>query len=100
MNDERRGFQRHQILAEVIVTDVRSGLSLKGHTGDLSTSGCFIDMLNTLPHGAEIRIKVLRDEDTFTALGVVKSSIPKMGMGIAFTLVESSQADVLRRWLS
>jgi hypothetical protein len=97
--NERRGSQRHHFGARVILTDVRAGVNLEGGTGDLSRSGCFVEMLNTLPQGAEIRIRILREDDEFTALGIVTSSIPKLGMGITFTTVEPSQADVLQKWL-
>jgi hypothetical protein len=98
--NERRGSQRHHFGARVILTDVRAGVNLEGRTGDLSRNGCFVEMLNTLPQGAEIRIRIiLREDDEFTAAGIVTSSIQKLGMGITFTTVDPGQADVLRKWL-
>lgn len=57
-------------------------------------------MLNPSPAGTEIRITISHGSDMFTALGNVIFVSANMGMGVAFTTIDSVQLKVLNKWLS
>ena len=53
-----------------------------------------------LPVGAEVRLCISHHDATFTALGVVASCQPNMGMGVRFTNVQLDQHATLDKWLA
>jgi hypothetical protein len=100
MGSERRRAPRYQFIADAEVTEIASSTKLNAKTGDLSLGGCFLDMLNPPPEGTEIRVKISVSSTSFAALGRVVFVFPNLGMGVAFTIVESNQLAVLQKWLS
>jgi len=53
-----------------------------------------------LPVGTEVRLCISHHDTTFTALGVVASCQPNMGMGVRFADVQLDQHAVLDKWLA
>lgn len=100
MGSERRRAPRYQFIAEAEVVEIESGTKFKAKTGDLSIGGCFLDTLNPSPEGTEIRVTILRESSTFTALGRVVFVFPNLGMGVAFTSSVASQTAILEGWLA
>jgi len=66
----------------------------------LSMGGCFLDMVNPLPEGTEIRVTAHHASASFTAVGRVVFVFPDAGMGVIFTNVEEDQFAVLRKWFA
>jgi hypothetical protein len=97
---ERRRALRFPFIADAQVVEIASETKLNARTSDLSTGGCFLDMLNPSPAGSEIRVTISHGGCTFTALGRVVFIAPNMGMGVAFTTIENDQLEVLNNWLS
>jgi hypothetical protein len=62
--------------------------------------GCFLDMVNPLPEGTEIRVTVHHAGASFTALGKVVFVFPNTGMGVVFTKVDEDPLAILRKWLA
>ena len=100
MNSERRGALRYPFIAEAEVTETASSTKLSARTSDLSSGGCFLDMLNPSPEGTEIRVRISHASATFTAVGRVVFVVPNMGMGVVFSSVEDNQLAVLEGWFS
>jgi len=100
MDLERRRAPRYPFIAEAEVTEIASGTKLSARTSDVSSGGCFLDMLNPSPEGTEIRVRISHASTTFTVLGRVVFVFPNMGMGVVFTSVEDNQLAVLQEWLS
>jgi hypothetical protein len=59
-----------------------------------------MDMVNPLPLGTTVKIKLLHHEQTFDATGRVVYSQPNMGMGVAFDEIGVDQVVTLEKWLS
>ncbi len=97
---DRRSAPRFAFIAEAQVIEILSDTKLRAQTSDFSSGGCFLDMLNPSPMGTEIRITISHGGDKFTAIGKVIFVSPNMGMGVAFTTIESAQLQVLNKWLS
>jgi len=88
MGSERRRFPRYPFVADTEITDIASNTRLGGRSGDLSMGGCFLDMVNPLPEGTEIRVTAHHASASFTAVGRVVFVFPNAGMGVIFTNVE------------
>jgi Ribonuclease G/E len=97
---ERRRSPRYPFIAAVEVVELASGTKLRARTSDLSIGGCFLDMPNPSPRGTEIHVRISHAGGIFTARGRVVFVVPNMGMGVAFTNVDGSQAAVLQDWLT
>jgi hypothetical protein len=100
MDSDRRRAPRYRFIADAEITETASDTKLHAQTSDLSSGGCFLDMLNPSPRGTEIRVTISHADAVFSTLGKVAFVIPNMGMGVAFTIVEGNQITVLQKWLS
>ena len=100
MDSERRQAPRYPFIAEAEVTEISSDTRLVAKTGDLSISGCFLDMLNPTPQGTDVRVKILHENTTFIARGKVVFILPNMGMGVMFTSIEHDHQAILQKWIA
>jgi hypothetical protein len=97
---ERRSAPRHAMVLAAEVVELPRGAKLSARTSDISRTGCYIDTLNPIPQGSEVRLRLTHHEDTFVALGRVVYVSYGLGMGIAFVKVEDEQSARLDRWFS
>ena len=97
---ERRNFPRYAFSAagEVVylVTDTR----LNGRVSDLGGGGCYVDTINPFPVGADVKIRINRDNAAFLAQARVVYSSGGMGMALMFTKIEPERQQVLEKWLA
>lgn len=97
---ERRSAPRHTMILAAEVVECASGARLSARTADISRTGCYIDTLNPVPQGSEIRLRITHGAEIFEALGRVVYVSYGLGMGIAFINVEAEQLARLDRWFS
>jgi hypothetical protein len=97
---ERRSAPRHAMVLAAEVVELPRGAKLSARTSDISRTGCYVDTLNPVPQGSEVRVRLTHHEDTFVALGRVVYVSYGLGMGIAFVKVEDEQLARLDRWFS
>jgi len=97
---ERRSAPRHAMVLAAEVVELPRGAKLSARTSDISRTGCYVDTLNPVPQGSEVRLRLTHHEDTFVALGRVVYVSYGLGMGIAFVKVEDEQLARLDRWFS
>jgi hypothetical protein len=97
---ERRSAPRHAMVLAAEVVELPRGAKLSARTSDISRTGCYIDTLNPIPQGSEVRLRLTHHEDIFVALGRVVYVSYGLGMGIAFVKVEDEQLARLDRWFS
>ena len=100
MHTERRRTPRYELVANAEVVELQTDTHFKARTSDVSLLGCYVNSVNWLPAGTEIRLRVTRDDSTFAALGTVVRSAPAMGMGVQFSVVELDQRAILKKWLT
>lgn len=100
MDPDRRRAPRYPFIADVEVTEILSNTKLRARTSDLSLGGCFLDVLNPSPQGTQIRVRISRESGTLNVAGRVAFAVPNMGMGVAFTDIDTSELSVLERWLT
>jgi hypothetical protein len=96
---EQRSVPRYSFIAAVEIVEPASDMHLNGRVSEISRKGCYLDILNTLPVGTRINLKVLRDLGTFTTPGRIIYVQEGMGMGVAFVEPAVDQMQVLDLWL-
>lgn len=99
MSDERRRAPRYQLIAPAEIEELRSNAKVSARTSDVSLVGCFMHSTQSFPEGTKVRLKLTRDEESFTSLGEVTRLQP-MGMGVSFSEVKKDQSRVLQGWLA
>jgi hypothetical protein len=99
MDSERRRLPRYPFFASAELTELTSGIRIKGSTSDLGFNGCFLDTINPLPVGTVVNIQITYQDHVFEAGGAVAHSQPGTGMGVNFIALESGCASLLESWL-
>lgn len=56
MKQENRRAPRHPLIASAELIDIRTDARLKVRTSDVSTVGCYLDTMSTLPEDTEVRL--------------------------------------------
>jgi hypothetical protein len=99
MGQENRRSPRFPFIAVAEITHTDSGEKLDSRVAELSLNGCYVDMLNTLPVGSEVVMKVSAESECFEATARVIYAHPNLGMGLAFEQVALKSGQLLRQWL-
>jgi hypothetical protein len=98
---DRRGAPRYPLILSAEVSDKTSGAKFTARTADVSRTGCYIDMLNPIPAGSQVGVRLQHEDEFFVADGHVVYISPGLGMGIAFAnTVPPAQQAILDRWLA
>jgi hypothetical protein len=98
--DDRRSAIRYQITVSAEVVETKSGTRFSTRTTDLGPGGCFVDTLMPLPVGADVRVRLHKDNIKFEALGSVTFSQTGLGMGIAFNEMPPERQTAFDAWLA
>jgi hypothetical protein len=97
---DRREAPRFPLILVAEVTDLSSSAQLSARTSDVSRTGCYIDTLNPIPVGSQVRVRLRRGDQMFECSGRVVYICPGLGMGVAWgKTVSSKQLSVLDGWL-
>lgn len=96
---EKREVPRFGFFAEVVLTEPATDTRISGRISEISRKGCFVDLLNPLPVGTPIELKITRDQGVFVSKGRIIYVQPGMGMGVAFVDVPADQIKILDAWL-
>ena len=97
---ERRSAPRRAMVLAAEVVDIPRSAKFNARSADFSRTGCYLDMLNPITEGTEVRLRLTHHEENFVALARIVYVSPGLGMGLAFTNVEDQQLACLERWLS
>ncbi|HTB91731.1 MAG TPA: PilZ domain-containing protein [Candidatus Sulfotelmatobacter sp.] len=97
---ERRSAPRHAMVLAAEVIELPRGTKLNARTADISKTGCYVDTLNPIPQGSEVRLRFTHGAETFVAKGRVVYVSYGLGMGIAFVNMEDGELAKLDRWFS
>jgi hypothetical protein len=99
MNQKSRRSPRFPCIAVAEIAHPESAGQFSCRVSELSLHGCYVDMLNTLPIGSEVAIKIFADSECFEANARVIYAHPNLGMGLAFKEVSIESGALLRQWL-
>jgi hypothetical protein len=96
---ERRNAPRYpQVLAAEVV-ELPRGARLSARTSDVRRTGCYIDTLNPVPHGSQVRVRITHENEIFEAAGRIVYVSSGLGVGVAFTEVTPERQHRLDRWV-
>jgi hypothetical protein len=96
---ERRSVPRYNFIATAEIIERTSNTNISGRVSEISSKGCYVDILNTLPKGTPIRVRITTDQGAFECAGNIIYVQDNMGMGIAFVDAPKDQIDKLESWL-
>lgn len=97
---ERRTTHRHPFVALAELIGVGSNQRVSAQTTQLSSTGCYLGAANPFPEGARIRIRLLKDGESFESIARVLHVHAEFGMGVIFESVPPEQQRVLDSWLA
>jgi len=97
---ERRSAPRYPMVLSADVVELPRGARLSARTSDISLTGCYIDTLNPIPKGSEVRVRFHHNDEIFEALGRVVYVSCALGMGVTFTKVAEEEKARLEQWLA
>lgn len=98
---DRRGAPRYSLILPAEVMDLLSSMKFAARTSDVSRTGCYIDMLQPLPQGTQIHVRLQNQTEVFESPARVIYVSPGLGMGVAFAeKLAANQQAILDRWLA
>jgi PilZ domain len=97
---ERRRVLRYPFIANAELVEERSDMRIATRVSELSLGGCYLDMMNPLPVGTLVRLKISTSVDFFEARAEILYSLAHPGgVGMRFIDVEPQYLAVLQGWL-
>jgi len=97
---ERRAVPRYGLIATAELQEPASGVRMSGRISEISRKGCYVDILNTLPTGTMIELRISRDQGMFASKGRIIYTHEGMGMGIVFVDTPAEQLKILDAWIA
>jgi hypothetical protein len=97
---ERRVEPRFPVAAMAEAIDIKSRTKIAGRISDIGAGGCYFEVMSPFGVGADLQLRITRNQQTLTASARVLYSTGGMGMGLLFTEVEPDQRHLLLRWVS
>ena len=91
---------RYSFIAAMELVDSESSMRLSGRVTELSRQGCYVDVMNTLPVGSLLKLRITRDAGSFVATGKTIYIHERIGMGVVFVDPPSDQLKILDAWLA
>lgn len=77
----------------------RADVRIASRVSELSSNGCYLDMMNPFPTGTLVLVKISAGEAFFEARSKIVYSQMNMGAGVGFLEVNAASKVVLDRWL-
>jgi c-di-GMP-binding flagellar brake protein YcgR len=99
MEQERRRSPRFPLVASAEVQAQDAGSRLDARISDISSAGCYVDMINPLPDGTSVQLKIFNESQLFEASATIVYSHTHLGMGLKFAEVPPKSQSVLKNWL-
>lgn len=97
---ERRKGPRFAFVASTELTEFSSASKFSGTVTEISRNGCYVDILNTLPAGTPLHVRISCDQGIFETSGQVLYVQDRIGMGVAFIDPPPAQVEILESWLA
>jgi hypothetical protein len=98
---DRRAAARYPLILVAEITEVASTAVLNARSSDVSRSGCYIDTLNPISVGAQVKVRLRNGDEIFDSPARVMYVCPGLGMGVMFhNDLPANQLAILDRWLS
>jgi hypothetical protein len=99
VEDERRRTPRFPFTATAEILEKGASAGISARLTELSLYGCYVELPDPQPKGAQILLKAHSEGRYFESHGAVLYSQPNHGMGIGFQNVNPHYLTVLKHWL-
>jgi PilZ domain-containing protein len=100
MNRERRGQTHVKVSVPIDLAPEACEAPLRTETADLSVTGCYIEMLFTLPVGTRVKVTLQAGGSTILTTGKVVTRDPNFGNGIEFMSMTDKDSETLRQCIA
>jgi len=98
---DRREAPRYALILAAEVVEIASGATLTARSSDVSRTGCYIDTLNPVPLGSQVKVQLRNGDAAFEAEARVAYVCPGLGMGLHWGVhVAPEKMALLDRWLA
>jgi hypothetical protein len=97
---DRREAPRYALILAAEVTDLASSAVLNARSSDVSRNGCYIDTLNPVPVGSQVRVQLRHEDAVFETTARVVYICPGLGMGLHWGNPGPEKQALLEGWLS
>lgn len=97
---ERRTEPRYPVAAMAEAIEIKSHTRIAGRISDIGPGGCYFEVMSPFGVGAELQVRITRNDQNLTVSARVLYSTGGVGMGLLFTKVEAEQQNLLLRWVS
>lgn len=97
---ERRVSERFTFSAVAELVDVVSLTRITACVSDISSSGCYLDVINVFVPGTKAQLAIRHANVQFDALAIVAYSLPGMGIGVTFNAINHEMSAVLDRGIA
>lgn len=98
---DRRESPRYALILAAEVVEIASGAMLTARSSDVSRTGCYIDTLNPVPLGSQVKVQLRNGDAAFEAEARVAYVCPGLGMGVHWgTKATPEKMALLDRWLA
>jgi hypothetical protein len=95
-----RRAQRHPVIVDVSIYDVKSGIQIKERMKDLNLYGCRLTAGTPFPAGTDVVLNMTCGEEKITVIGKVIYGRPVIGMGILFAAMEPHCQEIIENWIA
>jgi PilZ domain-containing protein len=96
---ERRAEPRYPVAAMAEATDAKTHTRITGRISDIGIGGCYFEVMSPFAMGADVHVRITRNEKSFSANAKVLYSTGGMGMGLIFTSIAPEQRQILAAWV-
>ncbi len=96
---ERRVETRYSVAAMAEATDIKSHTRVTGRISDIGPGGCYFEVISPFAVGADLKLRITRNQQTLAANARVLYSTGGMGMGLLFTSIEPEHRHILHQWV-
>jgi hypothetical protein len=96
---ERRAEPRYPVAAMAEATDLKTHTRVSGRISDIGVGGCYFEVMSPFANGAEVHVRITRNQQAFAANAKVLYSTGGMGMGLIFTTIAPDQRQILLGWV-
>ncbi len=97
---DRRDAPRYALTLVAEVVESLTSVVLNARSSDVSRSGCYIDTLNPMPTGTQVKIQLCSGDEIFETPARVVYVCPGLGMGVHWGANPAEKhLAILDRWL-
>jgi hypothetical protein len=94
---ERRQYPRYNCAGTANVWENGDECAVSGRLNEISRCGCYVETMSPLRVGTVIGLELTLSGRTIRLQGIVRTSHPTVGMGVAFTRIAPLEAEKLRQ---